>query len=78
MSVEKLSERDWLRMKKEIEFKMVEEWGRYAPNVNMENFISAWIATPDDVVNREPMYASRRLGRPGCPLRMLRQVEAIS
>ena len=39
---------------KEIEFKMVEEWGKYAPNVTMDNFIPAWIATPDDVVNRNP------------------------
>jgi len=48
------SERQWLKMKKEIELRIVEEWGRYAPNVTMENFISAWIATPDDVVNRNP------------------------
>ncbi len=48
------SERDWLRMKREIEFKFVDEWGKYAPNVTRENFISAWIATPDDVVNRNP------------------------
>jgi phytoene dehydrogenase-like protein len=48
------SEREWLRMKKEIEFRMVEEWGKYAPNVTMDNFISGWIATPDDVVNRNP------------------------
>jgi len=46
------SEREWLKMKKEIEFRMVAEWGKYAPNVTMDNFISAWIATPDDVVNR--------------------------
>lgn len=46
------SEREWLRIKKEIEFRMVEEWGKYAPNVTMDNFISGWIATPDDVVNR--------------------------
>ncbi len=48
------SEREWLRMKKEIEMKFVKEWGKYAPNVNEENFIAAWIATPDDVVNRNP------------------------
>jgi phytoene dehydrogenase-like protein len=48
------SERDWLRMKKEIEFRMVEEWGKYAPNVTMDNFLGGWIATPDDVVNRNP------------------------
>ena len=46
------SEREWLKMKREIEFRMVEEWAKYAPNVTMDNFISAWIATPDDVVNR--------------------------
>ena len=48
------SEKQWLKIKKDIEFRMVEEWGRYSPNVTMENFISAWIATPDDVVNRNP------------------------
>ena len=48
------SEKQWLKIKKDIEFRMVEEWGRYAPNVTMDNFISAWIATPDDVVNRNP------------------------
>jgi phytoene dehydrogenase-like protein len=47
-------EKEWLRIKKDIEFKMVEEWGKYAPNVTMDNYISAWIATPDDVVNRNP------------------------
>ena len=48
------SEKQWLKIKKDIEFRMVEEWGRYSPNVTMDNFISAWIATPDDVVNRNP------------------------
>ncbi len=48
------SERDWLRMKREIVGRMVEDWGRYAPNVNKENFIEAYITTPDDVVNRNP------------------------
>lgn len=50
----RFSEKEWLRIKKESEFRMVEEWGRYAPNVTMENFIAGWIATPDDVVNRNP------------------------
>ena len=37
---------------------MVEEWGRYAPNVTMDNFISAWIATPMTLV---------KTGTPVCP-----------
>jgi phytoene dehydrogenase-like protein len=48
------SEKQWLKMKKDVEFRMVQEWGRYAPNVTMDNFMAAWIATPDDVVNRNP------------------------
>lgn len=46
------SEREWLRMKREIAVRFVKEWGRYAPNVNEKNFIEAFICTPDDVVNR--------------------------
>ncbi len=48
------SEREWLRMKKEVVGRILEEWGKYAPNVNKDNFLDAWIATPDDVVNRNP------------------------
>lgn len=48
------SEKQWLKMKKDVEFRMIQEWGRYAPNVTMDNFMAAWIATPDDVVNRNP------------------------
>jgi len=67
------SERDWLRMKREIVSRMLTEWRRYAPNVTEDNFIEAWIATPDDVVNRNPCMPgggwgaldapSERLGR---------------
>ncbi len=46
------SEREWLRMKREIATRFVDEWGKYAPNVNRSNFIEAYITTPDDVVNR--------------------------
>jgi phytoene dehydrogenase-like protein len=48
------SEREWLRMKRDIATRFVEEWSRYAPNVNKKNFIEAYITTPDDVVNRNP------------------------
>ena len=48
------SEKDWLRMKREIVNRMLKEWQRYAPNVTRDNLIEAWIATPDDVVNRNP------------------------
>lgn len=67
------SERDWLKMKREIVSRMLTEWQRYAPNVTQDNFIEAWIATPDDVVNRNPCMPgggwgaldapSERLGR---------------
>ena len=67
------SEKEWLRMKREIVDRMLEEWHKYAPNVTKDNFIEAFITTPDDVVNRNPCmpqggwgaldaYASR-LGR---------------
>ena len=52
------SEREWLRMKREIVSRIIKEWGKYAPNVNEENFIEAWISTPDDVVNRNPCMPS--------------------
>lgn len=48
------SEMDWLKMKREIVDRMLSEWRRYAPNVTRDNFIEAWIGTPDDVVNRNP------------------------
>lgn len=48
------SEKEWLQMKREIVGRMMKEWERYAPNVNMDNFIEAYITTPDDVVNRNP------------------------
>ncbi len=48
------SEKDWLRMKREVVGRMLTEWQKYAPNVTRDNFIEAWIATPDDVVNRNP------------------------
>jgi phytoene dehydrogenase-like protein len=48
------SERDWLRMKREVVDRMLKEMQIYAPNVTKENCLEAWIATPDDVVNRNP------------------------
>lgn len=47
-------ERQWLRLKREIVPRIIKEWGKYAENVNMDNFIEAWISTPDDVLNRNP------------------------
>lgn len=52
------SELDWIRMKREIVPKIITEWGKYAENVNMDNFIEAWISTPDDVLNRNPCLPS--------------------
>jgi beta-carotene ketolase (CrtO type) len=48
------SEKEWLKMKREIVTRMIKEWSRYAPNVTVDNFIEAFITTPDDVVNRNP------------------------
>jgi len=48
------SERDWLRMKRDIVGRMLKELQIYAPNVTEDNLLEAWIATPDDVVNRNP------------------------
>lgn len=49
-----LSEREWLSMNKKIPVRWVNEWGKYAPNVTMENVIESYIGTPDRVVNRNP------------------------
>lgn len=50
----RFSELEWIKMKREIVKRFIEEWGKYAENVNEENFIEAWISTPDDVLNRNP------------------------
>jgi len=47
-------EKEWLRMKREVVDRMLDEWHKYAPNVTRDNFIEAFITTPDDVVNRNP------------------------
>ncbi|MBI5445338.1 MAG: NAD(P)/FAD-dependent oxidoreductase [Deltaproteobacteria bacterium] len=52
--VSRFSEREWLGIKRRVAKKMVEEWGKYAPNVTMDNFIEAHISTPDDIRNRNP------------------------
>jgi beta-carotene ketolase (CrtO type) len=48
------SELEWLRIKREMADVMLKEWQRYAPNVTKDNFIEAFISTPDDVINRNP------------------------
>ena len=48
------SEKEWLKMKREIVGRMLNEWHKYASNVTKDNFIEAFITTPDDVVNRNP------------------------
>lgn len=48
------SEKEWLRMKREIVNRILDDWHKYAPNVTRDNFIEAFITTPDDVVNRNP------------------------
>jgi len=65
------SEREWLKMKKDIEFRFVEEWGKYAPNVTMDNFIAGHIMTPDDVVNRNPCMPQGGWGSLDAPLECL-------
>jgi phytoene dehydrogenase-like protein len=40
------SEREWLRMKKEIVDVMLEQWSWYAPNMTRDNLIGAFITTP--------------------------------
>jgi phytoene dehydrogenase-like protein len=43
-----LSEKQWLKMKKEVEDLMLKEWQIYAPNMTRENVIEAFITTPYD------------------------------
>ena len=46
------SEREWLRMKKEIVNEMVRQWQWYAPNMNWDNVIAGYANTPYDVEQR--------------------------
>ena len=46
------SEREWLRMKREVVDKILVEWQKYAPNMTRENVIAAHITTPYDVTRR--------------------------
>jgi len=47
-----LSEKQWLKMKKEVEDLLLKEWQIYAPNMTRENVIEAFITTPYDHVLR--------------------------
>ncbi len=40
------SERQWLKMKKEVEDRMLKQWQIYAPNMTRDNVIEAFITTP--------------------------------
>ncbi len=46
------SEKQWLRMKKEVEDLMLKQWQIYAPNMTRENVIEAFITTPYDHISR--------------------------
>ncbi len=46
------SEREWLRMKKEIVDELVRQWQWYAPNMTWDNIIGAYANTPQDVADR--------------------------
>jgi phytoene dehydrogenase-like protein len=52
--VSRFTEREWLQKKRQAGPKIVAEWGKYAPNVTMDNYIEAHISTPDDIRNRNP------------------------
>ncbi len=42
------SEKQWLKMKKEVEDLMLKQWQIYAPNMTRDNVIEAFITTPYD------------------------------
>ncbi|MCL5266124.1 MAG: NAD(P)/FAD-dependent oxidoreductase [Chloroflexi bacterium] len=46
------SDRQWLRMKKDIVDEILKQWQVYAPNMTRDNVIGSFITTPYDVVNR--------------------------
>ncbi len=46
------SDREWLRMKRDIVKIMLEQWSWYAPNMTEDNLIEAHITTPMDVQMR--------------------------
>jgi len=71
------SEKDWLRMKREIVDRMLTEWRRYAPNVTKDNFIEAWIGTPDDVVNRNPCMPGGGWGALDAPAERLGRLRPL-
>jgi phytoene dehydrogenase-like protein len=48
------SERDWLKMKREIVDHMLKDWQIYAPNMTWDNVIAHNIQTPLDVSYRHP------------------------
>lgn len=48
------SEREWIKLKKDIVNEFVNQWQIYAPNMTKDNVIDAFITTPYDVVLRHP------------------------
>jgi phytoene dehydrogenase-like protein len=48
------TERQWLKMKKEVEDLMLKQWQIYAPNMTRDNVIEAFITTPYDTNMRHP------------------------
>ncbi|MDA8335060.1 MAG: NAD(P)/FAD-dependent oxidoreductase [Peptococcaceae bacterium] len=49
-----LSEKEWLRLKKQIVNEILEQWRIYAPNMTRDNVMGAFITTPLDVTMRHP------------------------
>lgn len=48
------SEKEWLKLKRQIVDEILEQWQIYAPNMTKDNVIGAFITTPYDVVCRHP------------------------
>ncbi len=45
------SEREWLKMKKDLAKELVRQWEQYAPNMTWDNVIGIHVSTPYDVAN---------------------------
>jgi phytoene dehydrogenase-like protein len=48
----RFSEREWLKLKKEVANEVVRQWQWYAPNMTWDNVIGLHVQSPDDVQKR--------------------------
>jgi phytoene dehydrogenase-like protein len=47
-----MTEQEWVQVRRELPFKLLENWRRYAPNMTEDNIIGIEVDTPGDFVHR--------------------------